>query len=255
MCQRVSNYCQNFQDAVIMSFQWDIPESIDEQKITVPLDFNDFPGYNSYTQCLSNEQISQLVINPEHNSLATINMNPAAWEWRKSADPSNQANLQTSQLQFNATQNEALASAGEDEVILWDTATGERLHRLTSYSYHITIAFSPDGKQLASAGKDELTLWDAVNPMGQVRDAFSYVGGGQHTVNIDVHWHLRDFVQDGLDRTQDLASVLTITGDPDEAYGCSCEDYVNFAWRENAGICRILPSFHRIQVYFFGRSV
>ena len=91
-----------------MSFQWDIPQSIDEQEITVALDFNDFLGYGSYGQCLSNDQISQLIINPEHDSLATTNMNSEAWEWRQSADPSNQANLQTSQLHFNATQNEAL---------------------------------------------------------------------------------------------------------------------------------------------------
>ncbi|KAH7111125.1 hypothetical protein B0J11DRAFT_512295 [Dendryphion nanum] len=94
-----------------MSFQWDIPQSIDEQGTAIALDFNDFAGYNSYGQCLSSDQISQLVINPEHDSLAMTNMNSTAWEWRESTDPSNQSNLQTSQLQSYATQNETL----EDE--------------------------------------------------------------------------------------------------------------------------------------------
>ena len=63
-------------------------------------------------------------------------------------------------------------------------------------------------------------------PMTQVWNALSYIEGGPHTVNIDVKWQLPEFVRDSLDKTQDLATVLTITGEPDKAYVCSCEDYV-----------------------------
>ncbi|KAH7111066.1 hypothetical protein B0J11DRAFT_585937 [Dendryphion nanum] len=94
-----------------MSFQWCIPQSGDEQETAIGLDFNDFADYNSYGQCLSNDQISQLVINPERDSSAMTNMNYMGWDWPESTDRSNQPNLQTSELQFHATQNETL----EDE--------------------------------------------------------------------------------------------------------------------------------------------
>lgn len=77
--------------------------------------------------------------------------------------------------------------------------------------------------------------------MAQVQDALSYIGGGQHTVEVDVNWQLREYVRGGLDETQDLATVLTITGEQDKAYACSCENYVKFAWGKNISI----PEFFR----------
>ena len=169
-----------------------------------------------------------------------------------------------------------LALAGRDGVILWDTATGKEQHRLFSYRSVDAIAFSPDGKQLASASTDQTTSWDATaptlaksklsgkkkgsynldetedtkevhvlpdtcKPMAQVQDALSYIGEGQHTVNVHADWQLQEYVHDGLDEPQDLATVLTITGEQEQAYACSCETYVNFAWGKNISI----PEFFR----------
>jgi WD40 repeat protein len=172
-----------------------------------------------------------------------------------------------------------LASAGEDGAILWDTATGKRLHRLRSYGDVATaVVFPSDGKQLplistnlatsstatastlakmTPSGTNKMPYHlddtkdigkidfshDAGKPIAQVRNALSYVGGGQHTVNIYVDWQLPEFVRDGLDKTQDLATVLTITGEPDEAYVCSCEDYVKLAWRNNTCIAEFFRAF------------
>jgi len=172
-----------------------------------------------------------------------------------------------------------LASVGRDGAILWDAATGEQLHRLRSYGDVATaVVFPSDGKQLPSISTNLVTSstaatstlakmtpsgtnkmpyhlddtkdigkidfsHDAGKPMAQVRNALSYVGGGQHTVNIYVDWQLPEFVRDGLDKTQDLATVLTITGEPDEAYVCSCEDYVKLAWRNNTCIAEFFRAF------------
>jgi WD40 repeat protein len=144
----------------------------------------------------------------------------------------------------------------ERDVTLWDTATGKQLHRFESYGDTIAVTFSPDGKQLSSISTNLATsstaaestrtrtirlpydfdnakdigkidfLHDAGKPMTQVRNALSYVGGGSHTVNIDIESQLPEFVRDSLDKRQDLATVLTITGKLDKAYVCSYEDYV-----------------------------
>lgn len=161
---------------------------------------------------------------------------------------------------------------------LWNAATGEQPHRPESHSGDIVAVTSPDGKQLASTSMDQAISWDkdgstlakvmpsetkkwphnlndtenigkvqfshdAGKSMTQVRNALSYVGGGQHTVHIHVDWQLGEFVRDGLDNPQDLVTALTITGEPDEAYACSCEDYVKFAWRENTSIAAFFHDF------------
>ena len=60
-----------------------------------------------------------------------------------------------------------LASAAEDKVVLWNTATGERLHRLRGYGDTITIiVFLPDGKQLASVAKEAVILWNTATGEG-----------------------------------------------------------------------------------------
>jgi CHAT domain-containing protein len=91
-------------------------------------------------------------------------------------------------------------------------------------------------------------LHDAGHSMTQVWNTLSNIGSGPHTMNIDVEWQLLEFVRDGLDKTQDLATVLTITGEPDKAYVCSCEDYVKFAWGENTTIAQFFGAFAALEL-------
>lgn len=156
-----------------------------------------------------------------------------------------------------------LASVAEDKVTLWDAVIGERLHfpfdrkQLSSIPTNLTTSsttaastltkMTPSGTNKLPYSLDETKdgkidfIHDSGKPMAQIRNALSYIEGGPHTVNIYVDWQLPEFVRDCLDKLQDLATVLTITGEPDKAYVCSCEDYMKLAWSKNTSI----PEFFR----------
>jgi hypothetical protein len=86
---------------------------------------------------------------------------------------------------------------------LWDTVTGEILHRLKGHSHDISaLAFSPDGSRLASASADCTALvWDmaavgrdlpppyAVTPANLER-LWTVLGGTNATRAEDVIWSL-----------------------------------------------------------------
>src|SRR5262245_58958901 len=65
-----------------------------------------------------------------------------------------------------------LAAGGEradkaGEVILWETATGKRLARLSGYRSAVSrVAFTSGGKVLAASSKDHLILWEV--PAGKL---------------------------------------------------------------------------------------
>jgi hypothetical protein len=79
--------------------------------------------------------------------------------------------------------------------------------------------------------------------MAQVQHALSHFGGGQHTATIGVDWHLLEYVRDGIGKTEDLTTALTITGEPHAAYACFCEEYVKFAWQKCASITEFFRDF------------
>ncbi len=61
-------------------------------------------------------------------------------------------------------QGELLASASWDQTaILWDSATGKRVHLLKGHSDRVhAVAFSPDGKRVVTGSRDNtLRVWDA----------------------------------------------------------------------------------------------
>lgn len=73
----------------------------------------------------------------------------------------------------------------------------------------------------------------SVDRMGHVADALSHLGPGQHTIDVEVHWELFDFVSQGLHNMQDLATVLTITGEPAKSHISSCAGYIEATWNNN----------------------
>ena len=49
---------------------------------------------------------------------------------------------------------------GDNKVMIWDSETGERLHRIESQKAAVTdVAFSPDSKQFVVGGQRVLQVW------------------------------------------------------------------------------------------------
>lgn len=84
---------------------------------------------------------------------------------------------------------------------------------------------------------------DLSNPMKQVSDVLSYLGPDQHIIEVCAKWELQDFVSRGLDDLQELATVLTITGQPDTSYLNSCENYIKSTWSRNSLIIGFFQAF------------
>lgn len=61
---------------------------------------------------------------------------------------------------------------------------------------------------------------------------------GRYTIDINVQWELFEFVSNGLNRSDELETVMVITGEPDKAYACSCAEYVDFAWENMNSLFR-----------------
>ncbi|KAI4597538.1 hypothetical protein KJ359_004240 [Pestalotiopsis sp. 9143b] len=91
---------------------------------------------------------------------------------------------------------------------------------------------------------------DLSNPMSQVLDVLSYLGPEQHIIEVSVQRDLQDFVSRGLDGLQELATVLTITGQPDASYINSCENYIKSTWSGNSLIIGFFQAFVQSKLDF-----
>lgn len=65
-------------------------------------------------------------------------------------------------LTFSPEGKHLAAGNSHGEVVIWEAATGRRLHSLSAHREWVSsVSFSPDGKTLATAGKDQrILLWD-----------------------------------------------------------------------------------------------
>jgi RNA polymerase sigma factor (sigma-70 family) len=85
-----------------------------------------------------------------------------------------------------------LAAGGQGpDLILWNVADGQEVHRIPGRGYHTTLAFAPDGRTLAAGTvAGTVTFWDvttgrplpqSADPAGEVRD-LRFADGGRELV-------------------------------------------------------------------------
>lgn len=82
-----------------------------------------------------------------------------------------------------------LLASGNDDLLLWDAASGQLLHRVQPKSWVTALGFSPDG-QLVASGHDDgrVRFWDAATgkPLGEVAahpeavSAVAFAPNGDH---------------------------------------------------------------------------
>jgi hypothetical protein len=70
------------------------------------LGFPDFPN-DSYMQEFSNEQLSQLVINPMLGFTSATHMGSTAWEWSEHVNPAYQSTIQNNLLSSSTAESQS----------------------------------------------------------------------------------------------------------------------------------------------------
>lgn len=92
-----------------------------------------------------------------------------------------------------------------------------------------------------SVNKVELGLPPPAGPsiLQEIDDAISKIALGddgdnitRKKVTIEIFWELQRCLQTELDDSQDLSSILTITGNADHSWATSCQKFVSERWAE-----------------------
>lgn len=130
--------------------------------------------------------------------------------------------------------SDALSTATDPYSDIFSTPMDQTSDDFSSVLDHVSDVISCSMEQFS-----EFSL----NPMENVSGVMSFLGPGQHTIEIHVQWELPDFVSQGLDNMLELATVMTITGQPDEACIKSCEDYIESTWNPNTWIIGFFRGF------------
>ena len=107
--------------------------------------------------------LSRLAITPDGRRIVYAGATEVR-TWRLDAQPEKRIlqvqGIATGDIAFSPD-GQLLATIGTDnQVILWNSLTGELLHTFESDGYCLAVAFSPDGRLVASGGFRKLRLWD-----------------------------------------------------------------------------------------------
>ena len=114
-----------------------------------------------------------------------------------------------------------VASAGGDEIHLWDPATGKRVKALKKHAGMVrALAFGPDGARLASTGDDRLlVVWDVAagkdtftGTLSARPEAVAYSPNGKLVAAADADGFVTVFRPDGGDKKPVMRAQATDGG-------------------------------------------
>lgn len=105
--------------------------------------------------------IQHLAISPDGQEIASISYDGQVSTWNAGdLSPRNRFPVDASGLKrIEYAAPGKLAAAGET-ISLWNTASGERIERLSSARYRVALARSPDGARMVFGGEDALQFWN-----------------------------------------------------------------------------------------------
>lgn len=113
----------------------------------------------------SDEATNAVAFNPTTNAILIITSDridtrdPRSGALEHTAPRTNGAQHETIAISADTTLAASTPNP-ETAVIIWDTRTATRLHRLHRADCTVALAFTPDGTILACSGLDDITLWD-----------------------------------------------------------------------------------------------
>jgi dipeptidyl aminopeptidase/acylaminoacyl peptidase len=111
--------------------------------------------------------ITGVAFSPDGQWLAATSKDSAPWQWDASTGAQLWAEQAVDQDDVAYSPDGKLiatVSGSKKQVIVWEAATGKRLHAVRAGNDPVSVAFSPDGAGIAAGGKN-VRLWDVPVPV------------------------------------------------------------------------------------------